>query len=621
MNSLGLFDRTRRDFRRRWGSVLAWQLLVQLLGFIALTPLAGWLTDRIVARSGSDVISNYDITRFVLSPLGVAFVLIAVGLAITYYISQLAGYAWISGHAIAKQPVTLFGTIGAVAAKLDVLVRLGLRVFLRVLVLALPFAAILAIVWFTTLAGHDVNYYLSEHPPAWRRAMAVAVVAGAGFVLVLLAQFARWIFAMPIAMFHDLSPGDVLLASERMLEGRLVRSVLPLLAWWLAVAAVAALSFMAGRHFTNAAFDWAGIDPRRVLPLVAVFMAVTIGFGFLSVTLQFAGHQFLATRMYAERKQGPLWLGPKLQASAEAQGRRLGRPVMFGLLALAGLTAAIGYFLFGRLDVRDDVLVTAHRGASMQAPENSMAAFREAHEAGADFVELDVQRARDGAIVVIHDGDLLRMAADARKVKDLSLAEIQALDIGTKKGPPYAGERVPTLAQVIDYARGRFRINIELKYNVPDATLAPAVVALLREMDFLDQVVITSLDHAALRQVEQIQPSLHTGLIVTAAIGNVLKTDTDFVSLNSAKARTSLVTRARVARKQVHVWTVNKPEVMLRMIERDVDNIITDDPATLVRVMRDRKGLTPQEQVGLRLRVLFTESPPELQDPSAVPAL
>ena len=79
--------------------------------------------------------------------------------------------------------------------------------------------------------------------------------------------------------------------------------------------------------------------------------------------------------------------------------------------------------------------------------------------------------------------------------------------------------------------------------------------------------------------------------------------------------------QARAAGKKVHVWTVNKPEVMLRMIERDVDNVITDEPATLVRVMRERSSLTPQEQVGVRLRVLFSESPPELVDASSVPAL
>ncbi len=250
-----------------------------------------------------------------------------------------------------------------------------------------------------------------------------------------------------------------------------------------------------------------------------------------------------------------------------------------------------------------------------------MAAFREAYAAGTDYVELDVQRTRDGAIVVIHDGDLMRMGGDPRKVRDLTLAEIQAIDIGSKRGPQYAGERVPTLAEVIDFARGKFRINVELKYNVPDAQLAAAVVALLREQQFLDQVVITSLDHAALRQVEQLQPSLATGLIVTAAVGDVIKTDTDFVSLNSARATAALVSQARAAGKQVHVWTVNKPDVMLRMIERGVDNIITDDPATLVRVMRDRHELTPPEQVGLRLRVLFTGSPPELEDPDSVPTL
>jgi len=621
MNWLGLFGRTRGDFRRRLRVILGWQLLVQLLGFIAVAPLAGWLADRVVARSGSDVISNFDIARFVLSPAGIVFVLLVVGVALSFQISQLAGYAWISGHAIGQRQVTLRGTIGAVANKLRLLVPLGGRMFARVVLLALPFLAIIAIVWFTTLAGRDVNYYLAENPPEWRRALLAAGIAGTGLAFVLLAQFARWIFAMPIAMFHDLKPADVLLASERMLEGRLLRSIAPLLLWWSGLASLAALCLRLGRYLTDFAMRWAGVDPQRVLPLVALFMAVTIAFSFVYATLQFAGHQFLATRMYAERRAAPILLEAPEDSVADATGARVGRPLLFVALCLAALTALAMAVLLQRLDVREGVAVTAHRGASMRAPENSLAAFREAHEAGAHYVELDVQRTRDGTIVVIHDGDLMRMGSDPRKVKDLTLAEIQAIDIGSKRGPQYAGERVPTLAEVIDFARGRFRVNIELKYNVPDPQLAAAVVDLLREVRFLDQVVITSLDHSSLQQVERLQPSLETGLIVTAAVGNVIKTDTDFVSLNSARATASLVGQARAAGKKVHVWTVNKPEVMLRMIERDVDNIITDDPASLVRVMRDRNGLTPQEQVGLRLRVLFTESPPELVDASAVPAL
>ncbi|MGL6224412.1 MAG: glycerophosphodiester phosphodiesterase family protein, partial [Steroidobacteraceae bacterium] len=593
MYLLDLARRTRGDFARRWRVVFGWQLLVQLFGFIAAAPLAGALADRVVARSGSDVVSNYDIAKFVLSLPGAIFIVLAVVATIAVQTSQLAGYAWISGHVIGHGSVTLLGTIGAVAQKLRLLVRVGARVFVRVVVLALPFLAILAFVWFATLAGRDVNYYLAEHPPEWRRALLVAIVCGAGYGFVLLAQFARWLFTMPIAMFHDLSPAQVLRASERMLEGRLVRSIAPLLLWWLLLAGLAALCLRAGRIVTSAAMDWAGVDPQRVLPLVAVFMAVTIAFGFVYATLQFAGLQFLATRMYADRREAPLLLGDAADAVAEQARARAGRPLVFTAVIMAALALLVGAYLLQRLDVPEDVAVTAHRGASLQAPENTMAAFRAAHAAGADYVELDVQRTHDGAIVVFHDGDLLRMGGDARKVKDLTLDEITAIDIGVRRGSAHAGEKVPTLAEVIDYARGKFRINIELKYNVPDPGLAPAVIELVRSMDFLDQVVITSLDHASLRQVEKIMPSLDTGLIVTAAVGNVTRTDTDFVSLNSARATATLIDQARAAGKQVHVWTVNKPEVMLRMIERDVDNIITDDPALLVGVMRDRNALTP----------------------------
>jgi glycerophosphoryl diester phosphodiesterase len=165
------------------------------------------------------------------------------------------------------------------------------------------------------------------------------------------------------------------------------------------------------------------------------------------------------------------------------------------------------------------------------------------------------------------------------------------------------------------------KLNIELKYNVLDPGLAPAVVDLLRREDFLDQVVITSLDYAALKQVESIEPRLRTGHIVTAAIGNVVRTEADFVSLNAARATPSLVRSAHAAGKDVHVWTVNQPAVMLRMIERGVDNIITDDPALLARVIEERNSLGTLQLLGLRLRVLFDIPPRELTDPDAVPTL
>ena len=160
-----LFRRTLADFARRWRVVVAWQLLVQLLGFVAIAPLAGWLGDRLVARSGSAVVSNFDIAGFVLSVPGLAFVLLVTVVTISFYIALLAGHAWIAGHVIGGRPVTVRDTIGAVTGRLRVLVGIGRRMFMRAVLLALPFLVIIAVVWFGTLAGRDVNYYLAEHPP------------------------------------------------------------------------------------------------------------------------------------------------------------------------------------------------------------------------------------------------------------------------------------------------------------------------------------------------------------------------------------------------------------------------------------------------------------------------
>ncbi|MGI9245974.1 MAG: glycerophosphodiester phosphodiesterase [Steroidobacteraceae bacterium] len=619
---MGLGRRTRADFARRWRVVFAWQLLVQMLGVAALAPLAGWLLDRVVARSGSAVVSNYDIAAFALSPWGLLFVLLAVVAAVAFHMAQFAGYAWISGHAIGRRPVTLRGTVGAVWGRLWLLTRIGLRMVGRVLLLALPVLAVAGALWFATLRGHDVNYYLAERPPEWRRALLIVAVAGAVFAFLVLRQFARWVFTMPLAMFERrTTPREVLAASERMVEGTLLRTIAPLVLWWLLHGALAYALFWLGARVTEPALGWAGMDVQRVLPLVTLFLAVSAITGFVLSTLLFSGHQFLITRMYAERRDASLKLDLHTEVDAVRTGERRAVPVMVSLAVITVLAVGAGAFLLGRLDLRTDIAVTAHRGAKVRAPENTMAAFRAAYADGAQFIELDVQRTRDGQVIVLHDGDLMRMGGDPRRVAELALAEITAVDIGARTGPQHAGELVPSLEQVIDFARGKLRINIELKYNVPDPALAPAVVDLLRRQQFTDQVVITSLDHAALQQVRQIAPELRTGLIVTAAVGDVVGTDTDFVSLNMARADASLVQRARAAGKQVHVWTVNTPEAMMRMIERGVDNMITDDPATAVRLVRERNALSTGEKLALGLRVLFTKSPPELTDERAVPAL
>ena len=617
----GLVTRTWADFHRYWRQPFVFHLLMQLLGFAILTPLVTWVGRRIVLTSGEPVISNFDIAAFVLSPSGAIFVLVVAALTVSLLLAEFTGISWIAGHAIARQPATLSSTIAFVLRKLPALILLSMRVFIRLVLLALPFLAAAGVVWLTMLAGHDINYYLAEHPPEWQRAKLLALVLGAAYGLLVAWQLARWLYAVPILTFEGVGPGQALKDSARMTRGRLVRIVTPLVLWWLSLtAAMLAVTWIC-RQVSDAGLDWAGIDARRVLPLVALYLVVTLVGTFLYSALHLAGHQFLVTRMYTEQLDAAKWRTPATLEIGEERSRLVARPVIWATLVLLFLAFGAVWLVASRLNLEADVAITAHRGASIAAPENTMAAFRTAMEAGATYAELDVQHTRDGQIAVLHDGDLMRMGGDPRKIGELTAAELALIDIGQKYDTAFTGERAPLLEEVIDLVRGRMKINVELKYNLPDPGLAQAVVDLLRREGMLDQVVITSLDYAALRQVKRIEPSLMTGHIVTAAVGNVVRTEADFLSLNSAQATPSLIRRAHAAGKDVHVWTVNKPDVMVRMIERGVDNIITDDPALLVRVIEGRRALSKPELLGLRLRVLFDKPPRELTDPAAVKTL
>ncbi len=333
-----------------------------------------------------------------------------------------------------------------------------------------------------------------------------------------------------------------------MTRGQLRQIVPPLVLWWLLVTAVALAITWAARPISDAGLEWAGIDVRRVLPLVALYVIMAGVGSFLYSAVHLAGQQFLVTRMYAEQVDAAKWRVPATLEIGEQLARPMARRVILASLALlAAVAHGVAWFVASRLDLERVVAVTAHRGAKVTNPENTLAAFKAAMEAGANYIELDVQHTKDGEIVVLHDADFMRMGGDPRKIAALTGAEVATIDIGRKYDPKFTGEHAPTLEEVIDLVRGQMKINIELKYNVPDSTLAPAVIELLRRKDFLDQVVITSLDYGALKQVERIEPSIKTGHIVTAAVGNVVKTEADFLSLNSAKATSSLIRQAHAA--------------------------------------------------------------------------
>lgn len=604
--------------RRHWRSALAIHAIIRLAAFAIAVPLLTVAFRTLLAAAGDRVISNFDIAAFLLSPAGALLCAAAAVLAVTLTLVELAGLTHLAAGALAGEAPTPGATLLFLGRRVRTLARLGARILARAALLLLPLAAAAAWAKFAWLGAHDINYYLAEKPPEWRRSLWLVAIAGTGCALAILWQLARWLYAIPhLVASPDAGASAALAESARRTRGRLGEILRPLLAVWLGAAALAVVAVWAGRRIADFAFEWAGMDVRRVLPVVATSLAAAFLFEFVLAGATLAAQQFALMRSYASR--AGLTASSAAPRPSRGAAQTAARAVAVVVLAAAA-AATVAWLGVSGADLRPRVEVTAHRGASSVAPENSMAAFRAAIAAGTDWIELDVQRLADGAIVVVHDGDFLRVGGDARKVGAVTAADLTGIGFGGRFGAAFSDEHPPLLADVIALVRDRARLNVELKYNVPDPGLAPAVLDLLEREDFLPQSVITSLDYAALRQVEAIEPRAVTGLIVTAAVGDVTRSESDFLSLNAARATPSMVRRAHRAGKAVHVWTVNTREAMLELAARGVDNIITDDPALFGRVKAEAAALDPHALLGLRLRALFGRPPSEIADPARVTA-
>ena len=271
-------------------------------------------------------------------------------------------------------------------------------------------------------------------------------------------------------------------------------------------------------------------------------------------------------------------------AEEPAGERRLKRVYACAALLIVAGSVYMGYLVnAGAFNPPIEYLrtmeITAHRGASAYYPENTMAAFRGAWELGADWVELDVQQTRDGQIVVAHDTNLKRTTGLNKRTWELDYEQVAKLDAGSRFSREFAGERIPLLSEVAEFARDTgLRLNIELKPSGHETDFEQGVLDVIREYGIQEQCVITSQVYRVLKNVKALDEEITTVYVTSLAYGDINRlTAADHFSVEATSATYRMVSRVHNAGKQIYAWTVNTQSSINRMIEHNVDNIITDD--------------------------------------------
>ena len=232
------------------------------------------------------------------------------------------------------------------------------------------------------------------------------------------------------------------------------------------------------------------------------------------------------------------------------------------------------------------VRIYAHRGASAELPENTMAAFRRAVELGADALELDIHATRDGVLVVSHDPDGRRQAGVAARIADVTFDEALRWDVG-------GGERLPRFEDVVsEFAH--VPLNVDLKGDD-----APAAVALLRRLGAEERVCLASFQVATMRRVRALGyrgPTALSRAEVIAALSlpaalrrGPFRCRAQRAQLPLSLGRPWIIARMKALGLAVDFWTVDDPEVARRLVSIGADGIMTNDPRRLVPALKPRR--------------------------------
>jgi glycerophosphoryl diester phosphodiesterase len=235
----------------------------------------------------------------------------------------------------------------------------------------------------------------------------------------------------------------------------------------------------------------------------------------------------------------------------------------------------------------------AHRGASAAAPPNTLAAFEKAIDLGADGIEFDVHLSADGVPVVIHDATVDATTDGSGQVAEMTLAQLKQLDAGSRFAPAFAGERIPTLEEVLETMGSRLLLNVELKStSLWDSGLERAIVAQVKRHGLDERVLFSSFNPFSLWRIKRSAPHIPIGLLYVPSLPLPLYqvllaalVPHEACHPEHATVDARYVAWARRRGYRVNVWTVDEPDEMRRLIGLGVDGIITNVPDVLSQVL------------------------------------
>ena len=582
--------------------IAVFELMYRLISLIIISPVSFFVLYQFVQFSGRPSIGNLELTGFFLSIPGVGSV-VAFG---TLFLAGL--YFEICGLLLNLRPTS--GRTGNeeilryLVKNFPRLMQLGLFQISVYLILLFPGAVITLIIVNQKWSGWDLNTLVILKPSIFWEVVVIGLFINCISGFFVIRQFLRWSMALPLLLFSDEKNEmrSLLSKSSHLTESKLKEIAKRIIRWFAIQSLVSIFTLFLLNISADFILDIVGFSlilaiPATIAILIMHYIVVTL----ISVifNVSFAA---IIIEIY-EKLAGSITVASNIGENLIS--KQYSRRIILILLVTATIIMSVSAILFNSLDVHDNVEIIAHRAGGALAPENTIAAVKNAIAIQSEWAEIDVQLTRDGQIIVAHDTDLRRLAKVNKTVADSTLAEIELFEVGSAFRPEFQGEKIPTLDAFLDAAKGQIRVVIELKpHSIQDAEpLAKAVVELLKQRGEVKRHRVCSLSYEAVQAVRRLEPEIELGFIVAQAVGPIEKLDADFFMIDQKMATQRLVERCRASGNRfVLAWTVDDPNKILPLIDNGVAGIITDNPPLIRERYEELRQLSTLGRLLIRVR-------------------
>ncbi|WP_083205385.1 glycerophosphodiester phosphodiesterase [Bacillus sp. FJAT-27264] len=563
--------------------IFIFEILYKLLTLFVFIPAISSIFRGFLRLGGFAGATNYELLQFAMSKYGLLCMLILLPIATLLIFIELSVLIILSYYGQKRQRIGLIQAFLQSLSYLRSLFKIG---FLGLVVYLLLFLPLGAGVSTTLLPSLEIpNFITGELVKTGGGTLLLIGVLG-----VMLFFNVRWTFLLHIvviegaASFRKAAKQSVALLKKRYI--RIVVVMLSVFFLYLLVVILLIVVFVGAVGLLY--FLW---EQQTVFASVVRIVALKSAVLSLYLATLFLLPLYITTitRLYmvkADPYDVVLQLPePKSQEDRSIQNQGLLHKHKRKIIVLGSVTVfAAALALLPAIDgmqMEDQKSeIMAHRGYVSKGPENTIESIQGAIEAQADYAEIDVLETKDGELAVIHDTNLKRLTGIHAQVYDLTMDELRQLQV--KQGN-FTG-RISSLAEVMDVARGKIKLNIEIKTHGMEQNLTDTFIRIVRENHFENDCVVQSLDYEIVQQVKAAAPELQVGYILFAGVPDMGQIRADFVVMEEYMVKESVIASAKRHHKPIYVWTVNNTENMRRFFSMGVDGIITDYPEEAISI-------------------------------------